>query len=428
MSKLNRDNSTDQTGSTSRESSTLGVCAGCSLLCDDISFSAKVPDVKGCQTGADFYEIEAASSSFKVAGENATFGSAVEAASKVLGNSKAPLVCGLDQLTMQAQIAAWKVAERIGAAVDTTLSNHGRASMFALQRTGKVTATLGEIASRSDLVIFWFCDPASTHPRLLQRLGNTKRKIVVFDESATETARAADHFFQVDSAKAASVLAGVIALVGDVSLSSDQLARIPLVLEDLNRIVSEISSAKYGSIFFGQPTRDSQFDLSTDLVHSLIRKLNDVTRFVGQKLRTDSNTQSGEDVLAWSSGFPFAINYAQGGPRFNWLEYSTETLLERGECDSILIASGLDLQTTFAGLSRIAKSHLNSIPKVILSPIEGIEGDVSFVVGVAGVNESGDWVRNDGVALPVTSLKENGEVSANEIFEKMLECLTVTQR
>ncbi len=64
---------------------------------------------------------------------------------------------------------AVRLADRIGATIDTSLADGNRGSMFALQRVGKVTATLGEISSRSDLVVFWFSDPVSTHPRFLER-------------------------------------------------------------------------------------------------------------------------------------------------------------------------------------------------------------------------------------------------------------------
>lgn len=400
------------------------ICGGCSLLCDDIDVSTKNVDAKGCEPGQAFFQIETGVAKHSVEGKEVNLESAISAAVNILRKSQAPLICGLDQLTMQSQVVAWKIAERIGATVDTTTSNLGRSSMFALQRTGKVTATLGEIASRSDLVVFWFCDPVTSHPRLLERISIGKRMVIVVDENKSETAKVADHFIRVDSSKAASLLAALKAFTSEVELGSDQLERTGVPEKELVQIFRAMKSAKYGSVFFGQSNPGSQFDLATDLMHGLVRRLNDVTRFVGQKLRTDSNAQSAEDVLAWSSGYPFAINYAKRFPRYNWLEHSTTTVLERCECDAILISSGADLQTVFGSLSRTAKTHLESIPKITLSPIAGFAGDVSFGVGVAGLDECGDMVRNDGIALPVNAIRDSQLDSTTEVLNSIFEKLS----
>ena len=417
-----------KTKSSETAESRLAICAGCSLLCDDIAVNAGAFNTKGCAKGQSFFQIEPSVSRCQVDGKATDLDTAIVAATKILRSSKAPLVCGLDQLSMQSQTVAWKIAEQIGASVDTTLGNDGRASMFALQRIGKVTATLGEIASRSDLVVFWFCDPMTTHPRLLQRLGKRKRRIIVVDAAETATAKAADQFVQVDAKRASSVLAAISAGVGGIELQPEQLKRTPLSSDMIDSLAKSLKSANYGSIFFGQPHDHSEFDLSTDLVHSLIRRLNDVTRFVGQKLRNDWNAQSAEDVLAWSSGYPFAINYAKRLPRYSWLEHSTETILQRGECDSILLATGADLQSAFGSLSRTAKSHLESISKITFTPLKGFVGDVSFSVGVTGINEPGDWVRNDGLALPLpvthntdqSSNPAGGEIRATIVLKRIL--------
>ena len=115
------------------------------------------------------------------------------------------------------------------------------------------------------------------------------------------------------------------------------------------------------------------------------------------------------------------MNYSSELPRYNWLEYSAETVLTRGECDAILFATGSDLQNMFAGLSRTAKEFLGSIPKIVLSPIPDFETDVVFQVGVPGLNESGEYCRNDDVSLGLrSSVAEPLGSSSAQVLEALL--------
>jgi formylmethanofuran dehydrogenase subunit B len=204
-----------------------------------------------------------------------------------------------------------------------------------------------------------------------------------------------------------------------IELDSEIVAQATgLNTAQLDSLFSELASAKYGSIFYEQTYDDSVFDLATDSLLTLIRQLNDLTRFVGMKLRKDGNSHSA--VLAWSSGYPFAINFARKFPRFNWLEYSAETVLTRGECDAILFATGTDLQVGFSGLSRTAQDHLGSIPKIAMSPIQNFPSDVSFQVGVPGLTEAGEFCRNDDVSMPLASARETASHNTESILEKIL--------
>ena len=131
------------------------------------------------------------------------------------------------------------------------------------------------------------------------------------------------------------------------------------------------------------------------------------------KLRTDSNAISAENVLAWSSGCAMAVNHAANFPRSNWLEYSAETVLTRGECDTVLLATGVDLKTAFAGLSKVAQQHLASIPRIALSPIENLPVEVAIATGVAGLNVGGEFCRNDDVMMPLAPLATTGKMPLN---------------
>ena len=73
---------------------------------------------------------------------------------------------------------------------------------------GEVTSSLGEVANRGDLIIFWGVDPVTTHPRHFERYslfpkgmfvprGRADRTLVVVDIESHASADAADVFLQV---------------------------------------------------------------------------------------------------------------------------------------------------------------------------------------------------------------------------------------
>lgn len=395
-------------------------CPACSLLCDDIVVSSDGSvDTHGCEKGALFFQIgNHDNTTHYVGGKPSDLAAVVSRSVEILRQSRAPLICGLNYLFADAQQIAWKIADRIGATVDTTFTNQGRSGLFSLQRVGKVTASLGEIYQRSDLILFWFCDPLETHPRLLERLSRsrTKRRIVVLGEPGSMTALHADQFLEISADRAAEALSVLRAQLLGVDATAQTESPQLIELAELLR------SASYGSIFYGETAEDSAFDLANESLAALIRTLNQSTRFVGMKLRTDSNAISAENVLAWSSGCAMAVNHAANFPRSNWLEYSAETILTRGECDAVLFATGLDLKTTLAGLSRAAQQHLASVPRIAISPIENLPVEVSIATGVAGINVGGEFCRNDDVMMPLLPLAPNGSRAADAlqgIFEAL---------
>lgn len=400
------------------------------MLCDDIEITntgSRTVAINACDKGQQYFQINGdATPTHSVSGQPVDLEAAINATIEILNQSKSTLICGLDQLTTQAQQAAWKLADKIGATIDTTFSNDARSNMFALQRVGKVTATIGEIANRSDLVVFWFCDPELTHPRLLERLNtppdHPNRRVIVVDQTETKTAKQADMYIQADRDSCPPILATLRARFAKVSVDENRV-RESTGLEpgSIENLADALRQAQYGSIFYGQTTPDSSFDIATESLSQLIRQLNNETRFVAMKLRTDTNAQSAENVLSWSSGYPFAADHRLNYPRFNWLEFSAETILTRGQCDAILFAAGPGLQETFAGLSPTARDHLGSIPKIAITPFVDFQNDVAIQVGIPGLSEAGEFCRNDDISLPLGKTRLTNGISSAEVLNRLIE-------
>ena len=127
---------------------------------------------------------------------------------QILSSAKYPLIYGLSSTSSEAQRVSVKLAEALGASIDSTSSVCHGPTGLAMQFVGEPTCTLGEIKNRADLLIFWGCNPIVSHSRHFARYsvmpsgrfvqdGRESRKVVVVDVRLTQTARVADVFLQV---------------------------------------------------------------------------------------------------------------------------------------------------------------------------------------------------------------------------------------
>ena len=134
-----------------------------------------------------------------------------------------------------------------------------------------------------------------------------------------------------------------------------------------------------------------------------------------------ANRLAAEDVLAMNTGFPSAVNLSRQQPEFSFLEYATQTLLERQETDAIMLLSSAGLDQ----LNQAARGQLNQVPKILLlngrefeslGELELNEGDVRVEMPTIA---QGDWARMDNVLLPV----RNGTDTESEVTCGFLEAL-----
>ena len=155
------------------------VCPGCACLCDDISLTFDGRELVDfnpqCALGEKWF-----SSNLKDAPEPVVsrdgplaYHEGIDRAADILHRADYPLIYGLSRSSTPGQRAAVELADALRGVVDTTASLCHGPSIMALQEFGEVTCTLGEIRNRADLVIFWGCNPADSHPRHAERYSVT---------------------------------------------------------------------------------------------------------------------------------------------------------------------------------------------------------------------------------------------------------------
>jgi formylmethanofuran dehydrogenase subunit B len=180
------------------------VCTACPLLCNDIAPGA-ADLARTCAPGAAAFATARVAMTAPAAwsdGVPCSRDAALDRAATALGTVRRVLVTGLAGATLEGIAAACDLAETLGAAIDPAESDMGFATGPTIARVGGITAEWEELRDRADLVILWFCDPATTHPRFIERFvtpalpsGTVRRTIAVGPGAggpgagATETAR-----------------------------------------------------------------------------------------------------------------------------------------------------------------------------------------------------------------------------------------------
>ena len=394
-------------------------------MCDDIDFvvdKAIITSNIDCHVAQSF--LKSANQFRGTAPKNSSdFGTLSESLSDRLQSADAPLIVGLNHLTTEAQQLAWRIADVAGATIDTTLSKANRSSIYALQRLGKVTASLGEIAHRSDLIVFWFCDPVTTHPRLIERLrqtnGAVKKRIVVVGDSSSATAKVADDVFAVAESDAADMVRELRRAIRNKADSTDSTSK------EAQQLARLLTASHYGSWIYGHTDVVAEQDDVTVASQTLVRELNDHTRFVSLSLRADQNAASGENVMAAFSGFPAAVNLSMSIPQYNGSEYAAETVLENGECDFVLLFAGQGTSGEIDKLSPAAQACLAKTPKALISSevLPELDAQLQVHVDRPGVSDSGEYCRMDDVSMAAPGIVAGELGSAADLLRLVFERL-----
>ena len=412
-------------------------CTFCGCLCDDITLKVegnRITAARNACTLGETWFFEDRSEPDVVCwidGEPSALEDGIERAARILADAKYPLVHGLCHTTSQAQRVAVSIGDLIGGCVDTSSRPAHGAHTLALQEIGEVTCTLGEVKNRGDLIVFWGCDPALSHPRHLSRYsleprgtflprGRADRYCVVVDVNETRTAKLADQFLPIKAGAQFEALWALRALIKGVELDPAQIeAETGVSLSAWQDLVDRMKRARYGVNFFDPSSTSSvEAHLSCHAMFALTRDMNAHTRFVCVPLGGRGNRAGAENVLTWQTGYPWGVNLAHGYPRFNPCDYVTTPILERGEADAALIIAG----DPMSYLGDKAREQLNRIPTIVLDSGTTATTRVATIVfhtATSGINTPGTVYRADGVPIPLRAAVFSPRPTDEAILKKI---------
>lgn len=413
-------------------------CTFCGCVCDDMELTVDLRENRiikaknACVLGRAWYaehKIEKRPVA-TIDGSEVALDEAIDEAARVLAGARFPVLYGLSDTTCEAQRVAVAIADLVRGNIDTTTSVCHGPSGIAFQGVGESTATLGEIKNRADLVVYWGGNPAVSHPRHFTRYavtpkgmyipnGRKDRTVVLVDVRQTPSANAADIFVKVAPGKDFEVLWALRALVRGrrVGAEIEQITGVPLAtLEDL---AERMKSCRYGVLFFGMGltmTRGRHFNSGALL--ALATDLNRFTHFVAKPVRGHGNVTGADNVVSWSTGYPFGVNFSRGFPRFNPGEFTTVDMLARGEADAALFLA----TDPAANFPRKAIEHIRKIPVISLdakrTPTSQL-AHVAFATATYGINTGGTVYRMDDVPITLRPAFESPFPSDEEVLRRI---------
>jgi len=460
-------------------------CPVCGCLCDDIDLQVDRGKIVKVKNGCSMCEAKFLSYSghrllkplIRKDGKlvEATMEEALRKTAEILIDATYPVLYGWSSTSCEAIREGIELAEEVGGVIDNTSTICHGPSVLGIQDVGISTCTLGQVRHRADLIVYWGSNPWSAHPRHVERYtmfsegrfersewrdyivktksSTTKKKVesalriapqqktgapapartgpcpailkegrrlIVVDVRKTRTAELADYFIQVEPNKDYELFQAFRALIRDEEIDVDRVAGVPV--DDLEEVADAMISCNFGVVFFGLGlTMSSGKARNVDAAISLTRDLNRWTKFVIMPMRGHFNVTGADTVFTWQTGYPYAVDFSQGFPRYNPGETSIVDILVRRESDAALVVAS----DPVANFPRRAVEHLVRTPLVVIDPhfnATSQVADVVFPSAFVGIETSGTAYRMDHVPLPLKRVVKppKGILSDEQILRKIL--------
>ncbi|MFQ5758059.1 MAG: formylmethanofuran dehydrogenase subunit B [Candidatus Bathyarchaeia archaeon] len=460
-------------------------CPVCGDFCDDIEVTVEdniITDVKNaCAVGAARFLNYAGHRQMKPLirkdGElvDVSLDEAIRRSAEILAEAVYPILYGWSSTSCEATRVGLELAEEVGGVIDNTSTICHGPSILSIQDIGISSCTLGQLRHRADLVFYWGSNPWSSHPRhierytmfsegrfrrsawekYLSRLGGIltkkrlqravnlllgrrlptppeigqglpytmfqkKRKMVVADVRRTRTAEAADYFIQVKPNRDYELLQALRMFIRDEELDVDEVAGVPV--EVLEEVADVMIGCELGVLFFGLGlTMSEGKHRNIDAALSLVRDLNRFTKFLIMPMRGHFNVTGANVVFTWQTGYPFAVDFSQGFPRYNPGETSVIDILCREESDAALVVAS----DPVAHFPKKAAQNLVKNPLIVIDPEPtptSLMADVVIPSAFVGIEAEGTAYRMDHVPLPLKKIVEPPEtcLSDVEILQRIL--------
>ncbi|MGQ9743857.1 MAG: formylmethanofuran dehydrogenase subunit B [Candidatus Bathycorpusculaceae bacterium] len=401
---------------------------------------------------------------------------AIGRAAEILAEANYPVLYGWSSTSCEAIRLGLELAEEVGGVIDnTSVVCHGP-SILSIQEVGIPSCTLGQIRHRADLVVYWGSNPWSAHPRHIERytafsdgrfeksawkgyltkikasnvrkkiesairrmflkrkpstpsnlmkeppptLFKEGRKLIVVDVRKTKSAEIADYFIQVEPNKDYELLQAFRALIRDQEIDVDEVAGVPV--EYLEEVADLMIKCDFGVLFFGLGLTMSSGKLrNIDAALSLVRDLNMRTKFVIMPMRGHFNVTGANTVFTWQTGYPYAVDFSLGYPRYNPGETSVVDVLLRRESDASLIVAS----DPVANFPKTAAEHLVKNPLIVIDPHMNATAKMADVIlpsAFVGIEAGGTAYRMDHVPIPLKKVVDppRGVLSDDEILRRIL--------
>ena len=217
----------------------------------------------------------------------------------------------------------------------------------------------------------------------------------------------ADKFVRINPGADLEVLLTLRAILRGHILDVEEVGGVSIA--ELKGLAEAMRNARYGVLFFGLGlTQSPGRHRNIDAAIRLIQDLNSFTKWNMMPMRGHYNVAGANKTSTWQTGYPYAVDFARGYPRFQPGEYSAVDILARGEADALLnIASD-----PVAHFPRDAVEQIAKIPVINIDPKINMTSRLATVnipAAIAGIECDGAATRMDGLPLYLRKVIEPPE-------------------
>lgn len=412
-------------------------CPFCGLCCDDLTIKSDpeqlTVEANGCPLSERGFgqapDTDSSSNQPRIQGRTCSLNEAVTHAANLLRNARLPLFGGLGTDVAGAR-AALRLADQSGAVLDHMNSASMLRNILAVQDSGWMTATLGEVRNRVDLLLVFGSDIEKYAPRFYERFFNnaesmfaqdtTARELIVIGSGAATSIAHADActtYIPCPTDRLGDIAMTLRALRQGLPLQAEDVAGIPVA--QLHEVVTRLADAHYGVIAWATAELDfPHAELAVQAFSGLVKDLNTTTRCSGLPLGGNNGDTTFSQVATWQAGFPTRLSLASGCPHFDPIQYNWERLLESNEADLLLWISAFDTQRT---------PPSGNTPGIVLGRAGmqcAQEPEVFIPVATPGLDHAGHVYRCDSVvAIPLRSVRVSDLPGVSTVLHAITESL-----
>src|SRR5215831_4270123 len=354
-------------------------CLGCGCACDDIEVvvaGERIVDARNaCQLGRRWFGDGHVPSAIRVDGTDVGLAQAVGSAAAWLCEAARPLVYLAPGLSCEAQREAVATADLLRARLDSVTSSTALASMLASQERGSASATLGEIRNRADVVVFWGVDLEARYPRFALRYapgpagvhvpdGRRSRTVIAVDVGRAIATVGADVRVVIDAADELPTLSAIETFVRSPDASGVFASFSDRLRSTAREIATALLSARYTALVYDAEADDrtERTSVRFEALGSLAHALNDRSRCAALALRTGGNRSGADSVLVAQTGYPCAVDFARGCPRYDPHAGSALGVLRGHDADAALVVGDA------TGIPSDVAALLSNLHSVVIGP------------------------------------------------------------
>ena len=390
---------------------TRGVCTGCGLGCDDVTFETGgggvVVTANGCTRAGDHYArigtVEERWHPPMINGRQVSRDQALQQAAAVLPDSDWPLITGL-ATDVAGVRASLRLAEKLGAVVDHMDSQAAFRNLSTMQYAGWVSTTLTEARNRADLFVVFGTEVLQANPRLAERVFDPPqtlhtsgvRSLTVVGPAGIRPDLALPEGLQVDWIDVN--LQRIEGIAATLLSQVQNTARPPVLHSDVpaaavSKLATQLTEARYPVVLWSANEFDfPHSELVIQRTNDLVRALNEEKRCAVLPMVSGRGPVTAQQVCTWTCGFPPRTSFARGYPDFDPWCHDATRLIERGRVDRLVWVTGLvDDPAPQCAIPTVVFGH----------PATGnaADAEVFVPVGIPGIDHDGQVFRCDNIPL-----------------------------